>query len=152
MQIDYQSLVDFLCDKYDFVHIPVIFDHNQLTRPGVGGQYNFQEQKIVIDENEDEDLFMEIVYHEFRHYWQHIHYGELFIWWTCYSGGLYKRFYNTDFCSIEADARLFGTSYGVFGREDLLKSFSISQLSMCRDDRNILRLTLENFEVERNRN
>lgn len=149
MQIDYQSLVDFLCVKYDFVHIPVIFNHNQLTKPGIGGQYNFQEQKIVVDENENEDLFMEIVYHEFRHYWQHIHYGELFIWWTCCSGGLYKRFYNADFCSIEADARSFGTSYGVLGREDLLKSFSPSQLSMCRDDENILRLTLEGLGVER---
>ena len=62
---------------------------------------------------------------------------------------LYREFYNTDFCSIEADARLYGTSYGALGREDLLKSFSISQLSMCRDDENILRQTLEGLGVER---
>ena len=152
MQNSYQILVDYLCDKYDFIHIKVVFDHKKLTRPGIGGQYNFQEQLIVVDENEDENLFMDIVYHEFRHYWQHIFYGDLFIWWTCCSGRLYREFYNTDFCSIEADARLYGTSYGALGREDLLKSFSTSQLSMCRDDENILRQTLENFEAGRNHN
>ena len=41
-------------------------------------------------EEEGEDI-MEVVFHEFRHYWQHYYYGDLFTWWTRCSGGLFKK-------------------------------------------------------------
>ena len=140
----YQSIVDTLCDHYNMAHIEVLFDASLLTNPNAGGQYNYIIGKIVIDpvlDEEGEDI-MEVVFHEFRHYWQHYYYGDLFTWWTRCSGGLFKKYYWTEFNSIEEDARVFGRTYGHFNREDLLMMYDPETLSSFRDDEDMLRLTL----------
>ena len=68
MQNFFQDVVDYLCDKYYFALIPVIVDHRELSKEDVGGQYDYRAHRIVIDEREDANELLRIVYHEFRHY------------------------------------------------------------------------------------
>ena len=144
----FQDLVDTLCDKYDIDPIPIIFNHTMLTRPGVGGQYDFIRHVIIIDENENPNEYVDIVYHEFRHYWQDIFFHRIFRWWVCHSRGLYRTYYNTNFCSIEADARVYGASHGKHERRDLLQAVDPYVLEACACDRRILRRILLLFGVE----
>ena len=152
MQNFFQDVVDYLCDKYDFALIPVIADHRELSKEGVGVQYDYRAHRIVIDEREDANELLRIVYHEFRHYWQHIYYEDVFLWWLCWLGGLYRKTHNLDICNIEADARLFGSSLGAHNREDLLRSLDVPRLVSCRDDVHRLRRTLLDLAEGKNRN
>lgn len=142
-----QSLIDDLCQEYGIPKIEVSFDTSLFTTESAGGQFNFLIMKIVVDENEPE--LLEILFHEFRHYWQYIHYPEIFFWWTCCSGGLYKKYYHTAFCSIEEDARVFGTSHGTEDREDLLRAYDASFLSFLKDEPGSLRQILQALGVDK---
>lgn len=144
----FKNILKDLCHCYDVAEIEVVFDKSLLTNKEAGGQYNFTINKIVIDEDLIDD-HMEILFHEFRHYWQHCYYCDVFLWWTCCSGGLYRKYYDTVFCSIEEDARIFGETYGAQDREDLLQSYDVERLSLMRDDPGILRLTLQALGVEK---
>lgn len=130
----YQKVLNSLCRKNGLKEIKVIFDHSLLTRENIGGQYNFIHEIIVIDEREDPLLFKEILFHEFRHYWQSKKYKDIFIWWTMTAGPIYKQYYNTKFCSIEEDARVFGKSLGRKNRIDLLEFYDIRQLMKFKNN------------------
>ena len=150
---EYQQILNDLCAEYNLVPIEVIFDAEKLTKKESGGQYNWHlgdYGTIVIDpslEQEGIDL-LEVLFHEFRHYWQRMYFPDIFFWWCCESNGLYKKYYNTILCSIEEDARVFGETRGASNRCDLLEMYDVETLSSLRDDERILHLTLQFLELE----
>lgn len=68
-----------------------------------------------------------VVRHEMRHAWQWKHYPDLMAWWSRKSHrAIYRRYYFSDFCSLEADARRWAE--GQCGRKDLLEAYSVDRL------------------------
>ena len=128
----YQDILDSLCEQYGLDPIEVRFDHSLLTNQNAGGQYDFYKNRIIISEKEDPDLFKEILFHEFRHYYQYIHHKDVLIWWMR-SRSFYEKFYFTKLCSIEEDARVFGETLGKSNRQDLLDFYNIEDLEEIKN-------------------
>lgn len=121
---EFQNILDDLCEKESLEPISVIFDKNMLSPKNNIGEYNHIKQIIIIN-NEQEKNIDKILYHEFRHYWQFKKYTNLYMWWMYRWQKVYDKYYYTDFCSLEADARIFGDTLGKQNKEYLLKMFSI---------------------------
>ena len=129
---EFQDLLDSLCEQYGLNPIELYFDHSLLTNQYAIGEYNFYKNCIVLDERVDPSLFKEIVFHEFRHYYQRVNYKDIMIWWAN-SGSFYREFYFTKLCSIEEDARVFGKTLGKSNRQDLLDFYDIEDLEEIKN-------------------
>ena len=127
-----QNELNYLCDSYNLEKIKVkvnssLFVTTKEKRKYMLGQLDLQKKRIILNEKLllEKDGEIELVkglYHEFRHYWQYQNYREVYLrWLSTQNREAYNKYYYTDTCSIEADAREFGDNFGNFDREDLLK-------------------------------
>jgi hypothetical protein len=141
-----QQLADELCDRHNLVRVPVVEDHTLLQDVSNKAAYDPYPatRKIIIDERlDDEDAFIGL-YHEWKHYWQHTHYEELFLWWMNHEqASFYREQYDSVFCSIEEDAHIFGFSHGEYGREDLLQEFDVETLAEMKACPEMIRIWLD---------
>lgn len=135
-----QNKLNLLCDEYNLPHIKVIFNSSLLKKNNkdntyIIGQCDPENKRIVLNEKvllekDSEYILLTALYHEFRHYWQYQNYNDIYCWWlSSQHREIYKKYYNTKFCSIEEDARVFGFSLGHSCREDLLTQHSVHFLS-----------------------
>ena len=119
----------------------------------LNGKFDFKSNKILINNDIDQELAICTVYHEFRHAWQYQNYPDLFIWWMCHYD-IYMKYYYTLVNSMEQDAILYGNSHGKNNREDLLKFYSIDDLENLFQNNafDFVREHLEYLESQRSGN
>ena len=129
---EFQELLDSLCKQYGLDPVELRFDHSLLTNKNARGEYQFYEHRIVLDERVDSCLFKEVLFHEFRHYYQCVNYKDIMIWWLN-SGSFYQEFYFTKLCSIEEDARVFSKTFGESNRQDLLDFYDVEDLEEIKN-------------------
>jgi hypothetical protein len=94
---------------------------------------DFEKYKNVMSIDMRKDM-----YHEARHTWQftvkttdekeYLH-RQTLLWWCqeCHRKA-YQKYYYSEICSIEYDARVFGNTLGLRAREDLLLKYSVEAL------------------------
>lgn len=145
-----KHLLNNLCKIYNLPPINICFDKTQLylndndTYDDFYGQLDVNNKRIIINEDKNPLFYDNIVYHEFRHYWQYKNHNDVYRWWLSQSNRTtYQKYYNTKFCSIEEDARMFGFSLGCYSREDLLEQYSVDFLSYLIKNPNQIELLLE---------
>ena len=139
-----QNLFDKLCAQHNNMEsLPIIVDSSQIRDHRVGGRFDCENKIVLISEDIADKYIEEIVYHEFRHYWQSVYYSEVFNWWVYKSRGLYKKYYETIFCTIEEDARIFGETKGRENRMKLLEFYSEDELNSFVLNPSIINLAIE---------
>lgn len=149
-----QNKLNLLCDEYNLSRIKVVFNSsllkgNKENKKYIIGQCDPENKRIVLNEkilleNDSEYIILTALYHEFRHYWQYKNHNDVYRWWLSQSNRTtYQKYYNTKFCSIEEDARMFGFSLGCYSREDLLEQYSVDFLSYLIKNPSQIELLLE---------
>lgn len=84
-----KHLLNNLCKIYNLPPINICFDKTQLylndndTYDDFYGQLDVNNKRIIINEDKNPLFYDNIVYHEFRHYWQlnSKKYNKLYCWW-----------------------------------------------------------------------
>lgn len=73
----------------------------------------------------DEEDFIPVVHHEFRHAWQKKYYPEIYKWWLKTNYDFYSKIgqYKYQVCELEIDAKAFGDSCGENTCEDVFDNF-----------------------------
>lgn len=134
-----QFLLDALCKRYNLNALSLVIDKAMLSHDGAIGEYQCQNNRIVIDNTVTDDSKIVAIYHEFRHYWQHqgasIECRDIYLWWMDSNNhDTYNEYYDYCVCSIEEDARAFGYSHGKKNREDLLDMYNTELLENMKSD------------------
>lgn len=155
-----KHLLNNLCKIYNLPPINICFDKTQLylndnnTYDDFYGQLDVNNKRIIINEDKNPLFYDNIVYHEFRHYWQlnSKKYNKLYCWWLSKENAqFYKKAYNTPLCNIEEDARVFAKSQGKKNREDLLLEYDIETLIYLKENQNQYLLALQRLEYNVNK-
>lgn len=151
-----QDLLNVLCDEYGLDRISI----NLKFRGDFSkGRFFSDEKQIELNQAFMVDghfsySHIEVVYHEFRHYWQMKKYPDVYNWWLREHGDFYEELTNMKnkegkqlshiICELEKDAQEFGKSYGKRNCEDLLKKFDIKTADICKYRRQVQTLLKNN--------
>ena len=139
-----QKLLNLLCDEYgvDRISIKLRFREDFSK-----GRFLSDEKQIELNQAFMVDgyfsySYIEVLYHEFRHYWQMEKYPDVYNWWLREHGDFYEdltKMKNKEgkqlshiICELEEDAQEFGESHGKRNREDLLEKFDIKTADICK--------------------
>ena len=96
------------------------------------GMYDWSKQEILIADDIQAEKMIQVLYHEFRHAWQLVHYPDLFCWWLNRTHQqIYMQFYYQYLNCIECDARVFGRTLGKRNMQFLFDYMDIEQLDSC---------------------
>lgn len=150
-----QKLLNLLCDEYgvDRISIKLRFREDFSK-----GRFLSDEKQIELNQAFMVDgyfsySYIEVLYHEFRHYWQMKKYPDVYNWWLRKHGDFYKKLTKMHnkgkqlshiLCELELDAELFANTRGKSNREDLLKNFNIETADICEYKRKAENLVSEN--------
>lgn len=126
-----QKLCDDLCQQYGVSKHTIIVDSHELHGEENIGEYHLWNKEIVISDTLTPEETVMAIYHEFRHAWQFENPAtrSIYAWWMNKKRkNIYRKYYFSLLNSIEADAYLFGVTYGKQHREDCLFFFAPEDL------------------------
>lgn len=125
-----QDIMNKLCSEYELGYIPVVLEQNPCGMIGTSGAFNCNTTfwYISICSTDAPIVQMMAAHHEFRHYWQRIHYADLhFLRWKTYANE-FRPYYGTIVDVLEADARIFGCTKGQYNLRELLDEYPVESL------------------------
>ena len=122
-----QKIVDRLTSQYNLSGLTVV--GCRFINPDSVASYDMYSKKVYVNVDADYEDMVLGAYHEFRHHWQACHpeHYKVLLWWMVHPAQ-YKKYYYTQFCATEEDAKWFALTKGQHGREDLLITYNADKL------------------------
>lgn len=120
-----EKLLENLCEHYNIPRIKIEYiEEISLSK----GRLKYNASVIYLNKIPPryEEDFIPVIYHEFRHAWQKVHYPEIYKWWLKDNKDFYNEIGQNRYliCELEIDAKIFGDSCGEKNREEVFSNFT----------------------------